>query len=85
VSSIAYSQHGDKKIDEMYEKQARTLDPTARLKIVNDLETYTLTQAYNVPLLWYQRIVVNNKKVKGWELPPSHFGGQTLVDVWLDQ
>ncbi|MEZ5818161.1 MAG: ABC transporter substrate-binding protein [Hyphomicrobiaceae bacterium] len=85
VSSIAYSQHGDKKIDEMYEQQARTLDPAARLKIVHDLERYTLTQAYNVPLLWYQRIVVNNKKVKGWELPPSHFGGQTLVDVWLDQ
>jgi len=85
VSSIAYSQHGDKKIDEMYELQTRTLDPVARLKIVNDLESYTLTQAYNVPLLWYQRIVVNNKKVKGWELPPSHFGGQSLVDVWLDQ
>ncbi|MGE0697914.1 MAG: ABC transporter substrate-binding protein, partial [Hyphomicrobiaceae bacterium] len=85
VSTIAYSQHGDKKIDEMYDLQSRTLDPAKRLQIVHDLERYTLTQAYNVPLLWYQRIVVNNKKVKGWELPPSHFGGQTLVDVWLDQ
>src|SRR5262245_26663610 len=36
-------------------------------------------------LLWYQRIVVNNKKVKGWDLPPSHFVGQNLVNVWLDQ
>jgi len=85
VSSIAYSQHTDSKIDEMYEQQTRTMDPVARLKIVHDLERYALTQAYNVPLLWYQRIVVNNKKVKGWDLPPSHFGGQTLVDVWLDQ
>jgi hypothetical protein len=55
------------------------------MKIVNELERYTLEKAYNVPLLWYQRIVVNHKKVKGWELPPSHFAGQTLVDVWLDQ
>ncbi|MGE0767175.1 MAG: ABC transporter substrate-binding protein [Hyphomicrobiaceae bacterium] len=85
VSSIAYSQHTDSKIDQMYELQTRTLDPDKRLAIVHDLEKYTLTQAYNVPLLWYQRIVVNNRKVKGWELPPSHFGGQTLVDVWLDQ
>jgi hypothetical protein len=38
-----------------------------------------------VPLLWFQRIVVNHKKVRGWDLPPSHFGGQTLVDVWLDE
>lgn len=85
VSSIAYSRHTDRKIDEMYDLQSRTIDPAARLKIVNDLERYTHEAAYNVPLLWYQRIVVNHKKVKGWELPPSHFGGQTLTDVWLDQ
>jgi len=41
--------------------------------------------AYNIPLLWYQRIVVNNKKVKGWDLTPSHFTGQNLVEVWLDE
>jgi peptide/nickel transport system substrate-binding protein len=55
------------------------------MKVVNDFERYALTQAYNIPLLWYQRIVVNNKKVKGWDLPPSHFVNQNLVNVWLDQ
>ena len=85
VSSIAYSRHTDTKIDQLYEKQSLIIDPVERLKVVHDLERYTLGQAYNVPLLWYQRIVVNNKKVKGWELPPSHFGGQTLIDVWLDE
>ena len=40
------------------------------MKLVNEFERYALAQAYNVPVLWYQRIVVNNKKVKGWELPP---------------
>lgn len=84
VSSIAYSRHTDRKIDELYDLQAKTIDPVARLKIVNDLERYTLGQAYNVPLLWYQRIVVNHRKVKGWDLPASHFLGQTLADVWLD-
>jgi peptide/nickel transport system substrate-binding protein len=85
TSSIAYSRHGDRKIDELYEQQSRTMDPVERLKIVHRLENYALSQAYNFPLLWYQRIVVNSSKVKGWDLPPSHFGGQTLVDVWLDQ
>lgn len=84
VSSIAYSRHTDKKLDELYDLQSRTIDPVARKKIVNELERYTLEQAYNVPLLWYQRIVVNHRNVRGWELPPSHFGGQTLVDVWLN-
>jgi peptide/nickel transport system substrate-binding protein len=49
------------------------------------MERYALTQAYNVPLLWYQRIVVNHKKVMGWNLTPSHFTGQNLVNVWLDE
>ena len=55
------------------------------MKVVNDFERYALGMAYNVPLLWYQRIVVNNKKVRGWELTPSHFTGQNLVNVWLDE
>ena len=61
------------------------VDPVERLKLVNELERYVLETAYNFPLLWYQRIVVNHKKVKGWELTPSHLTGQTLVDVWLDE
>ena len=85
VSTIAYSRHTDRKIDEMYDKQSKTVDPAERLKIVNELERYTLNQAYNIPLLWYQRIVVNHRKVKGWDLPASHFLGQSLADVWLDQ
>ena len=84
-STISYSRHSDKKVDEMYDKQSGTLDPVERNKLVKELETYLHEKAYSVPLLWYQRIVVNNRKVKGWDLPPSHFGGQTLVNVWLDE
>ena len=64
---------------------AREVDPAKRLSLVNDFERYSLTQAYSVPLLWYQRIVVNHKKIKGWDLQPSHYIGQALVDVWLDE
>jgi peptide/nickel transport system substrate-binding protein len=85
ASAIAYSRHTDTKIDGMYERQSQIMDPKARMDLVNELERYTLTQAHNIPLLWYQRIVVNNRKVKGWDLPTSHFGNQQLVDVWLDQ
>ncbi len=85
ASSISYSRHSDKKLDDLFQKQARELDPVKRMAFVNEFERHVLTQAYSFPVLWYQRIVVNNAKVKGWELPPSHFTGQTLVDVWLDQ
>ena len=77
--------HTDTKLDEMFTRQSQVVDPVARLALVNQMERYALTQAYNVPLLWYQRIVVNNKKVKGWALTPGHFTGQSLVNVWLDE
>jgi peptide/nickel transport system substrate-binding protein len=83
--AIAYSRHGDTKVDEMYDKQSATIDEALRKKLVNELEKYVLTEAHSMPLLWYQRIVAYNKKVKGWELQPSHFTGQNLVNVWLDQ
>ena len=85
ASSISYSRHSDTKLDDLFVRQAQEVDPVKRLGLVNEFERHALTQAYSFPVLWYQRIVVNNAKVKGWELPPSHFTGQTLVDVWLDQ
>jgi peptide/nickel transport system substrate-binding protein len=85
TSGIAYSRHGDTKLDEMFNRQSQIVDSGERLKLVNEMERYALTQAYNIPLLWYQRIVVNHKKVKGWYVTPSHFTGQNLVEVWLDE
>jgi peptide/nickel transport system substrate-binding protein len=84
-SGAPYSRHNDKKVDDLYDKQSATVDAKERLKLVNELERYLLEQAYSVPLLWYQRIVVNHRKVKGWELQPSHFTGQKLVGIWLDE
>ena len=84
-STIAYSRHSDTRFDDLYDRQARIMDPVGRLEVVNQLERLVLETAYNFPLLWYQRIVVNHKKVKGWELTPSHLTGQSLVDVWLDE
>jgi peptide/nickel transport system substrate-binding protein len=85
ASPTAYSGHEDAKIDELYEKQRRTLDPVERKKVVNELDKYVITTAYNVPLLWWQRIIANNKKIKGWYMTPSHYLGQDLAEVWLDQ
>src|SRR4029077_5579485 len=63
LSPSGYSGHTDSKIDEMYEKQRRTIDVAERTSLVREMERYALTQAYNVPLLWWQRIIVINKKI----------------------
>jgi len=85
LSPSGYSGHSDSKIDDLYEKQRRTIDVAERTKIVREMERYSLTQAYNVPLLWWQRIIVINKKIHGWYMTPSHYLWQDLATVWLDQ
>jgi peptide/nickel transport system substrate-binding protein len=42
----------------MYDRQRRTIDVAERTRIVREMERYALVQAYNVPLLWWQRILV---------------------------
>jgi peptide/nickel transport system substrate-binding protein len=85
LSPSGYSGHTDTKIDDLYEKQRRTIDVAERTKTVHELERYALVQAYNVPLLWWQRIIVNHKKIHGWYMTPSHYLWQDLSTVWLDQ
>lgn len=83
LSAVGYSDHEDAKIDQLYEAQRRAVDPAERKRIVNELDTYTLTTANAVPFLWFQRIVVQPTRLKGWYAMPSHYLGQDLSDVWL--
>jgi peptide/nickel transport system substrate-binding protein len=84
-SPPSYSKHADTKIDELYEKQKRIVDPVARKAAANEFERYAITQANNNMLFWWQRIVVHHKRLKGWNLTASHYVGNHLTDVWLDQ
>jgi len=85
ASTMSYARHADKKVDEFYEKQNRTLDPAERKRLVQEADRYILSQVYEVPILWWNRIIVHHKKIKGWTMSPSHFQGTALVDVWLDE
>lgn len=84
-SSINYGRYNDRVLDELYEKQIRASDAKTRYKLIRDFEKRALEQAYTVPTLWWHRIIVYWKQVKGWDMSPSHYLGQDLTNVWLDQ
>lgn len=84
-SPISYSRHNDRKLDELWDQQARTLDTAKRKKLVHEFERHLITQNYSLSVNWWQRIIVHHKKIKGWHFSPSHFQGQDLADVWLDE
>jgi peptide/nickel transport system substrate-binding protein len=85
LSPVNYSYSTDRFLDALFIGQAVTRDPQQRAKIVRDFEQHALSEAYTVPLLWWNRIVATSAKLKGWSITPSHFIGQDLTDVWLDQ
>jgi peptide/nickel transport system substrate-binding protein len=75
----------DRFLDALYIGQAVTNNPQERARIVRAFERHALTEAYTVPILWWNRIVVTSAKLKGWYITPSHFIGQDLTDVWLEK
>ena len=84
-SSLNYGGYVDRKIDALYDKQSGELDKKKRIAILREIEKYELEQAYVIPTLWWHRIIVHDKRVKGWKVTPSHYLNQDLTNVWLDQ
>ena len=72
-------------IDDLFSRQARTLDPAERRKLVIELQKIVLENAYYMPGLWWTRNVVHWAKVKNYVAPPSHYTNQKLQDVWLSE
>jgi peptide/nickel transport system substrate-binding protein len=85
LSPVNYSSSTDRYLDALYIGQAVTVDQRERARIVREFERHALTQAYTVPILWYNRIVPTTANVKGWNMTPSQYIGQDLADVWLDR
>jgi len=85
LSPVNFSASQDRFLDALFIGQAMTIDQRQRARIVRDFERHALTEAHTVPLLWWNRIVVTSATLKGWHVTPSHFIGQDLGDVWLEQ
>jgi peptide/nickel transport system substrate-binding protein len=72
-------------IDDLFSRQARSLDPAERKKLVNEIEKLVLENAYYMPGLWWTRNLVHWAKVKNYVAPPNHYTNQKLQDVWLSE
>ena len=84
-AAINYAQQTDRVLDELFDKQSGELDKKKRYALLREFEKRALEQAYTVPTIWWHRIIVHQKVMKGWHITPSHYVGQDLSDVWLDQ
>jgi peptide/nickel transport system substrate-binding protein len=84
-STQNWGRFSDPQIDDLFSRQARTLDPAERKKLINQIETIVLEKAYFMPGLWWTRNLVHWTKVKNYVAPPNHYTNQKLQDVWLSE
>ena len=84
-SPNSYARHADKKLDDLWEAQQRELDPARRRAIVHEFERHLLSENYYLNINWWQRIIVHHRKIRGWNFSASHFQGNDLAGVWLDE
>jgi len=82
-STQNWGRYSDPQIDDLFSRQARTLDPVERKKLINQIEKIVLDNAYFMPGLWWTRNLVHWTKVKNYVAPPNHYTNQKLQDVWL--
>ena len=84
-SPINYGRYSDAKLDQLFDAQKGELDEKKRYAILREFEKHALEQAYSFPTIWWHRVIVTWKQIKGWHMSPSHYINQDLQDVWLDQ
>jgi len=80
---VAIQRAIDRELDSLFDRQAEMVDPVERKKLVRQFENRLLDQAYAIPILWWQRIVVMETRVQGWTMSPTHMIYQDLADIWL--
>ncbi|MBI1846682.1 MAG: ABC transporter substrate-binding protein [Candidatus Rokubacteria bacterium] len=80
-----WGRFSDARIDDLFVRQTRALDPSERKRLVNEIEKIVLDNAYYIPGLWWARSVVHWAKVKNYVAPPNHYSNQKLQDVWLSE
>ncbi len=84
-STQNWGRFSDPRIDDLFSRQARSLDPAERKRLINDMEKLVLENAYFMPGLWWSRNLVHWTKVKNYIAPPTHYTNQRLQDVWLSE
>src|SRR5437016_11427850 len=83
-SPANYSRYTDRVLDELYEKQSRTVDAEERRKAIREFERRLVDEeAHYLYTLQWHRIIPYNARVRGWTVSPSHYLNQQLDTVWL--
>ncbi len=81
-----YSSSGpDPKFEKMFAQQLREGDPKKQRKIMLKMQRYALREMWTSPVLWWDLVLVHDKKLRGFNIGPSHYLNIGHANVWLDK
>jgi peptide/nickel transport system substrate-binding protein len=86
IFSDNYGGYEDQTEIDLYNKMLREPGLEKQRVAMRDLEKYIIdTQAHELPLTFWYRIIPYRSYVKGWKISPSHYLNQDLATIWLDK
>jgi peptide/nickel transport system substrate-binding protein len=86
VYVASYGQFDDQQEIDLYDGMLHETEFAKQRALMRDFEKHVLdSQAHEIFLLWYYRIVPYRSYVKGWKISPSHYLNQDLATIWLDK
>ena len=85
VYAANYGYYEDPDEVDLYEKMLRETDFAKQRALMREFEKYVIeTEAHEIWVVWWYRIIPHRSYVKGWKISPSHYLNQDLATVWLD-
>ena len=74
----------DSELDQLHERMIRETNFDKLKGMCRQFEKHIIEEkGYSFPLLWWNRTVPHNARMKGWKISPSHYLNQDLSNVWL--
>jgi peptide/nickel transport system substrate-binding protein len=86
VDAENYANYEDPPEVALYNKMLRETDFTKQRALMRQFEKHVLdTEAHEIWVLWWYRIVPYRSYVMGWKISPTHFINQDLSTIWLNK
>jgi peptide/nickel transport system substrate-binding protein len=86
VYSANYANYEDPPEVDLYNRMLRETDFAKQRAMMREFEKHVVdTEAHEIWVVWWYRIIPHRSYVKGWKVSPSHFINQDLATVWLDK
>jgi peptide/nickel transport system substrate-binding protein len=81
-----YGGYDDPEIADIYSKMLHETDLAKQRVLMRAFEKRVIdTEAYEWPMLWWDRVLPARSYMHGWKIGPSHYVNQDLANIWLDK